>query len=58
MQQPLQSSCAGPYVHTTEALDRAKQLSRKELRKLLALQEEGDSLDRSGRATGSDTADL
>ena len=57
MKIPLKATI-GPYVHTTEALDRAKELSREELRKLLAASEEDDSLDRSGRATGSDTADL
>jgi len=43
----------GPYVQTSEGLDRAKELSREALRKLLDSMEEDDSLDSDSSANGS-----
>jgi len=55
MRHALEPVCEGLYVHTTEALDRAKELSREELRKLLAASEDDGSLVDDGTATGSPT---
>ena len=54
MKQPLKA-VIGSYVHTTEGLDRAKELSRRELRKLLDSMPEDDSLGGDSTATGSPT---
>ncbi len=58
MQQPLKATHNGPYVRTDEGLDRAKQLSREELRKELERLEEDDKLGRNSTATGSPTDEL
>ena len=57
MQQPLKLTCQGSYVNTSEGLDRAKELSRAALRKLLDSMPADDNLGDSGTATGSPTFD-
>ncbi len=45
MRKPLVLTCSGPYIQTNEGLDRAKELSREELRKLLDSMGEDGTLD-------------
>ena len=58
MQTPLQPTAVGSYVHTSEAFDRAKELSREALRNLLDLANEDANLGSSGNGDVSDTGDL
>ena len=55
MRAPLEPTCGGFYVDTSEALDRAKELSRAALRKLLDSDAGDDKVGSSGTATGSPT---
>ena len=54
MRQPVEPGCAGPYVQANEALDRARDLSREELRKLLdETPEDGIGPSSSGDVSGN-----
>jgi len=53
VQHAVESGCSGPYVQAHEGLDRAKELSREELRKLLDSANEAANLDNDSSANGS-----
>ena len=59
MYKALEPTCSGPYVDgIPEAMQRARELSREELRKLLDETNEDANLDTPSNGDVSDTGDL